>query len=80
MNTFTLTFNEQEMQTVLNAVADLPFKVAAPVVNSINMQLAAIHQKRQQEQQEASKSAAEPKGKAAKKVNGAEPPTQEVAP
>lgn len=39
MTSFTLTFTEQEMQTLNDAIGELPFKRAAPLVQSINRQI-----------------------------------------
>ncbi len=41
----TLTFTEQQMQVLNAALVELPFRVAAPVINSINQQLAQLHDK-----------------------------------
>jgi hypothetical protein len=41
MMTYTLIFTEQEMQILNQALGELPFKFAAPLVNSINRQIAA---------------------------------------
>ena len=39
MGSFTLTFTEQEMQVLQEAIGELPFKRAAPLVQSINRQI-----------------------------------------
>ncbi len=43
----TLTFTQDQLQTILDALADAPFKKAAPVVNAIQVQLrvAALKEK-----------------------------------
>lgn len=38
---YTLKFTEQEMQVLNAAIVELPFKIVAPLVKSINEQLVA---------------------------------------
>lgn len=40
MSNYTFTFTEQEVQTILDALADAPYRKAAPVINSIQTQAA----------------------------------------
>ena len=39
MKTYTLTFNEQEMQILNAALVELPFRAVAQLIASINKQL-----------------------------------------
>ena len=39
----TLQFNEQHLQVLNAALLEMPFKVAAPVIAHINVQLQAAH-------------------------------------
>ena len=43
MNEFTLTLSEQDMQVLTAAIGEMPFKLAAPLVNKINQQIMAQH-------------------------------------
>ena len=38
---YTLTLSDEQMQIIGAALAELPFRVAAPVISEINKQLAA---------------------------------------
>jgi len=38
---YQLTLNEQEMQVLNQALGELPFRLAAPLINSINQQIVA---------------------------------------
>lgn len=38
---YTLKFTDAEMQVITGALVELPFKVAAPLINNINAQVRA---------------------------------------
>lgn len=44
MNEYTLTFTQQQLDTIGHALGEIPFRLAAPVVQSINAQIAAQQQ------------------------------------
>jgi hypothetical protein len=39
MKTFQLTFNQQQLQILNAALVEMPFKMAAPLIEEINNQL-----------------------------------------
>lgn len=41
---YTLKFNEQQMQLLQLAVGELPYKLAVPLIQHINAQIAAAQQ------------------------------------
>jgi 16S rRNA A1518/A1519 N6-dimethyltransferase RsmA/KsgA/DIM1 with predicted DNA glycosylase/AP lyase activity len=45
---FTLEFDEQQLTILDRAVAELPYKIAAPLVQSINQQLKTLQDARSQ--------------------------------
>lgn len=45
---YVLKFTEQEMHVINIALGDQPFKLVAPVVQSINMQIIAARQETQE--------------------------------
>lgn len=44
MPTLTLTLTDQHLQIIGAALAELPYRVAAPVMDEINRQIAAQHE------------------------------------
>lgn len=38
-----LEFNEQQLSELRSALAELPFRVAAPLINHINMEIQRVH-------------------------------------
>ena len=44
MPNYDFTFTEQEVQIILEALADAPYRKAAPVINSIQIQAATKQQ------------------------------------
>lgn len=44
MNTYTLTFTEDQLAVLNDALVELPFKKSAPVIQAVNIQLRAIEQ------------------------------------
>lgn len=55
MNTFTFVFTEQELNVIFGALQEKPYKEAAPVIDSIRMQINAAQEERarREEQTEA---------------------------
>lgn len=43
MKEFNLKFNEQQLQIILNALGDVPYKFSAGVLQEIGNQVAAAH-------------------------------------
>jgi hypothetical protein len=39
MNSFKLVFNQQQLQVLNDALVNIPFKVAAPLIQHINAQI-----------------------------------------
>ena len=39
MKTFTLNFNEQQLQVLSAALVELPFKTSAPIIQHINAEI-----------------------------------------
>lgn len=39
MKTFQLTFNEQQLQVLSNALIEIPYKLSAPLIADINLQI-----------------------------------------
>jgi len=39
MKTFTLNFNEQQLQILSAALVELPFKTSAPIIQHINAEI-----------------------------------------
>jgi len=39
MKTFTLSFNEQQLQVLSAALIELPFKTSAPIIQHINTEI-----------------------------------------
>lgn len=52
MNLHTIALTDEQMGILNAALVELPFKVAAPVINAINVQLQAAAVKAEQEVQE----------------------------
>lgn len=44
--TYTLTLSEQQLQIIGAALAEMPYRVAAPVLDEINRQIAAAASKK----------------------------------
>lgn len=55
MNTFTLVFTDQELNVIFGALQERPYREAAPVIDSIRMQIQAAQEEkeRREEQTEA---------------------------
>lgn len=50
MKTFIFTLTEQQLGVVFTALGDAPFRVASPVIQTINQQLQQAHDKVKDEQ------------------------------
>ena len=48
MNEYTLKFTEQELNLVLDALADKPYKTSAPIISSISKQLQEMQAKEEE--------------------------------
>lgn len=48
---YTLVFTNQELNTIFGALQELPFKNAAPVIESIRMQIQAAEQEKQKQEE-----------------------------
>ena len=46
MNTFTFVFTEQELNVIFGALQERPYKKAAPVIDSIRMQIQAAQEEK----------------------------------
>lgn len=46
MNTFTLVFTDQELNAIFGALQEMPYKEAAPVIDSIRMQIQAAQEEK----------------------------------
>lgn len=55
MNTFTFVLTEQELNVVFNALREKPYKEAAPVIDSIVMQINAANAEKEKQMQEETK-------------------------
>ena len=54
MNTFTLVFTSEELNTIFNALQDRPFREVAGIIDNIRMQIqAAQAEQAEKERQEA---------------------------
>lgn len=54
MNTFTLVFTSEELNTIFNALQDRPFREVAGIIDNIRMQIqAAQTEQAEKERQEA---------------------------
>ena len=64
METYTLVFTGQELNTVFKALQELTYKEAAPVVDNIRMQLQAAQEEQMKKAAEAAEAAKTEKGDA----------------
>ena len=57
MNTFTFVFTDQELNVIFGALQERPYKEAAPVIDSMRMQIQAAQEEkaRHEEQTESVK-------------------------
>ena len=56
MNTFTLVFTSEELNTIFNALQDRPFREVAGIIDNIRMQIqAAQDEQAEKERQETEK-------------------------
>lgn len=62
MNTFTLVFTSDELNVIFNALQDKPYKEAAPVIDSIRMQIQAAQEEQMKKATEAAEAAKSEKG------------------
>lgn len=46
MNTFTFVFTDQELNVIFGALQEKPYKEAAPVIDSIRMQIQAAQEEK----------------------------------
>ena len=46
MSTFTLVFTDQELNVIFGALQERPYKEAAPVIDSIRMQIQAAQEEK----------------------------------
>ncbi len=46
MNTFTFVFTDQELNVIFGALQERPYKEAAPVIDSIRMQIQAAQEEK----------------------------------
>lgn len=46
MNTFTLVFTDQELNVIFEALQERPYREAAPVIDSIRMQIQAAQEEK----------------------------------
>ena len=46
MNTYTLVFTDQELNVIFGALQERPYKEAAPVIDSIRMQIQAAQEEK----------------------------------
>ena len=49
---FTITFTEQELEIVLRCLAEQPYKLAAPVINKLQVEIQKVQQAKQVKQAE----------------------------
>lgn len=47
MNTFTLVFTDQELNVIFGALQERPYREAAPVIDSIRMQIQAAQEEKE---------------------------------
>lgn len=51
MNTFTFVFTDQELNVIFSALQEKPYKEAAPVIDSIRMQIQAAQEEKSRQEE-----------------------------
>lgn len=51
MNTFTFVFTDQELNVIFGALQEKPYKEAAPVIDSIRMQIQAAQEEKSRQEE-----------------------------
>lgn len=51
MNTFTFVFTDQELNVIFGALQEKPYKEAAPVIDSIRMQIQAAQEEKARQEE-----------------------------
>lgn len=49
---FTLVFTPNELDVIFNSLQEMPYKKAAPVIETINQQIRAVYEEQQRKAQE----------------------------
>lgn len=62
MNSFTFVLTDQELNVVFDALREKPYKEAAPVIDSIVMQVNAANAEKERQMQEETKAEDEKEG------------------
>lgn len=52
MNTFTLVFTSEELNTIFNALQDRPFREVAGIIDNIRMQISAAQAEESKKEEE----------------------------
>ena len=55
MNTFTLVFASEELNTIFNALQDRPFREVAGIIDNIRMQIQAAQDEQAEKERQESK-------------------------